>query len=37
MEKREEYWERRTKMIFAVVGGGMVLVCGAFVWYILKR
>lgn len=24
-------------MIFAAVGGGMVIACGAFVWYILKR
>ena len=24
-------------MIFAAVGGGMIIACGAFVWYILKR
>lgn len=24
-------------MIFAAVGGGMIITCGAFVWYILKR
>lgn len=23
-------------MIFAAVGGGMIITCGAFVWYILK-
>ena len=24
-------------MIFAAVGGGMIITCGAFVWYILKH
>lgn len=24
-------------MIFAAVGGGMIIACGAFVWYILKH
>jgi hypothetical protein len=24
-------------MIFAAVGGGMIIACGAFVWFILKR
>ena len=37
-ETRTGHWGKGgSHMIFAAVGGGMIIACGAFVWFILKR